>query len=250
MKIAKPKNGFTQTEAFNDCVEDIAHAIETYFDIEIEDVSRINDLVEQEIVEGYNHQAQYNRLENINGAPPSPHACLKILKPSQLVMRKISSRPSAFPRTSRWTPARRTTPLSNPLTQPVSNSSGDTFTTSGLMLAGVWDRSRSGILTPLSKCGARLSISGFTTSATKPQQPIFLTLTTTTRTLSPPRREIRPPSSAMGSPLTTHGSSSRPPPETSDDLASACAHTSNRMSNVHVGVAPLFSSKTPDVERT
>ena len=67
MKIAKPKNGFTQTEAFNDCVEDIAHAIETYFDIVIEDVSRINDLVEQEIIEGYNHQAQYNRLENING---------------------------------------------------------------------------------------------------------------------------------------------------------------------------------------
>ncbi|MDB4348430.1 hypothetical protein OAA62_00795 [bacterium] len=67
MNITKPKSGLTKTEAFNDCVEDIAHAIETYFDIEIEDVSRINDLVEQEIVEGYNHQAQYNRLDNING---------------------------------------------------------------------------------------------------------------------------------------------------------------------------------------
>jgi len=67
MNITKPKSGLTKTEAFNDCVKDIAHAIETYFDIEIEDVSRINDLVEQEIVEGYNHQAQYNRLDNING---------------------------------------------------------------------------------------------------------------------------------------------------------------------------------------
>lgn len=71
MNTTKPKSGLTKTEAFNDCVEDIAHAIETYFDIEIEDVSRINDLVEQEIVEGYNqgynHQAQYNRLDNING---------------------------------------------------------------------------------------------------------------------------------------------------------------------------------------
>jgi len=67
MNITKPKSRLTKTEAFNDCVEDIAHAIETYFDIEIEDVSRINDLVEQEIVEGYNHQAQYNRLDNING---------------------------------------------------------------------------------------------------------------------------------------------------------------------------------------
>ena len=42
MNITKPKSGLTKTEAFNDCVEDIAHAIETYFDIEIEDVSRIN----------------------------------------------------------------------------------------------------------------------------------------------------------------------------------------------------------------
>ena len=64
-------------------------------------------------------------------------------------------------------------------------------------------------LTLLSECGARLFTSGFITSATKPPRPILLTLTTTTQTLSPPRREIRLSSSAMDSPTLLPQNSQR-----------------------------------------
>ena len=54
-------------EAFNNCTEEIAQVLEAHFDLEIEDVSRINNLIEQEIKLGYKQQAKQNELDNING---------------------------------------------------------------------------------------------------------------------------------------------------------------------------------------
>lgn len=64
---AEPRNNKSHTEAFNDCTEEIAQVLEAHFDLEIEDVSRINDLIEQEIKFSYKQQAKQNELDNING---------------------------------------------------------------------------------------------------------------------------------------------------------------------------------------
>lgn len=64
---AEPRNNKSHTEVFNDCTEEIAQALEAHFDFNIEDVSRINDLIEQEIKFSYKQQAKQNELDNING---------------------------------------------------------------------------------------------------------------------------------------------------------------------------------------
>ena len=49
----------------NECVEQIAQLIDQYFDTAIEDVTRINDLVDQEIVASWRRERD-NQVE-ING---------------------------------------------------------------------------------------------------------------------------------------------------------------------------------------
>ena len=49
----------------NECVEQIAQLIDQYFDTAIEDVTRINDLVDQEIVASWRGES-FNQVE-ING---------------------------------------------------------------------------------------------------------------------------------------------------------------------------------------
>jgi hypothetical protein len=49
----------------NECVEQIAQLIDQYFDTDIEDVTRINDLVDQEIVASWRRERD-NQVE-ING---------------------------------------------------------------------------------------------------------------------------------------------------------------------------------------
>jgi hypothetical protein len=49
----------------NECVEQIAQLIDQYFDTEIEDVTRINDLVDQEIIRTWRGES-FNQVE-ING---------------------------------------------------------------------------------------------------------------------------------------------------------------------------------------
>ena len=52
---------------FNECADQIADLIDRYFDTQIEDMSRINDLLDREIVEAMRRQAKQNELDNING---------------------------------------------------------------------------------------------------------------------------------------------------------------------------------------
>ena len=49
----------------NECVEQIAQLLDQYFDIAIEDVTRINDLVDQEIVGSWRRERD-NQVE-VNG---------------------------------------------------------------------------------------------------------------------------------------------------------------------------------------
>ncbi len=59
-----PSNG-GYNYRFNECVEQIAKLIDRYFDTDIEDVARINDLVDQEIVSSWRKERD-NQVE-ING---------------------------------------------------------------------------------------------------------------------------------------------------------------------------------------
>ena len=59
-----PSNG-GYNYRFNECVEQIAKLIDRYFDTNIEDVTRINDLVDQEIVSSWRKERD-NQVE-ING---------------------------------------------------------------------------------------------------------------------------------------------------------------------------------------
>lgn len=59
-----PSNG-GYNYRFNECVEQIAKLIDRYFDTDIEDVTRINDLVDQEIVSSWRKE-RGNQVE-ING---------------------------------------------------------------------------------------------------------------------------------------------------------------------------------------
>ena len=59
----KTKQNKGYVEAFYECAEDIAQLLEAYYDVEIEDMTRINELIEAEIKADRERQAQYNRLE-------------------------------------------------------------------------------------------------------------------------------------------------------------------------------------------
>lgn len=59
-----PSNG-GYNYRFNECVEQVAKLIDRYFDTDIEDVTRINDLVDQEIVSSWRKERD-NEVE-ING---------------------------------------------------------------------------------------------------------------------------------------------------------------------------------------
>ena len=61
-----PLNG-GYASRFNECVEQIAQLIDQYFDTDIEDVSRINDLLDREVVDAMRRQAKENKLDQING---------------------------------------------------------------------------------------------------------------------------------------------------------------------------------------
>ena len=61
-----PSNGGYKYR-FNECVEQIAQLIDRYFDTHVEDVSRINDLVDREVCDAMRRQAKQNELDNING---------------------------------------------------------------------------------------------------------------------------------------------------------------------------------------
>jgi hypothetical protein len=63
----KTKQDKGYVETFYECAEDIAQTLEAYYDVEVEDMTRINEFIEAEIKADRERQAQYNRLENING---------------------------------------------------------------------------------------------------------------------------------------------------------------------------------------
>jgi len=61
-----PSNG-GYNYRFNECVEQIAQLIDCYFDTKIDYVERINNLVDQEVVDAMRRQEKENELDNING---------------------------------------------------------------------------------------------------------------------------------------------------------------------------------------
>ena len=55
-------------KTFYDCTEEIANIIEKHYpEVYIEDMDRVNTLLQKEINEAKRKQAQENYLENING---------------------------------------------------------------------------------------------------------------------------------------------------------------------------------------
>ena len=52
----------------NECVEQIAQLIDQYFGTTIEDVTRINDLVDQEIVASWREERSFNQAEANGGS--------------------------------------------------------------------------------------------------------------------------------------------------------------------------------------
>ncbi len=61
-----PQNGGSQFRMY-ECADQIADLLDMYFDTQIEDISRITDLIEEEIKASKLREVEYNRLENING---------------------------------------------------------------------------------------------------------------------------------------------------------------------------------------
>jgi hypothetical protein len=62
-----PQLGYS--ESFNNCTEEMAKVLEKHFPevIEIEDMSRINNLVDEEIIAGGRRQHEQNLADEING---------------------------------------------------------------------------------------------------------------------------------------------------------------------------------------
>jgi hypothetical protein len=52
----------------NECVEQIAQIIDQYFGTTIQDVTRINDLVDQEIVASWREERSFNQAETNGGS--------------------------------------------------------------------------------------------------------------------------------------------------------------------------------------
>ena len=61
-----PQNGGFQYRMY-ECADQIADLLDMYFGTQIEDISRITDLIDDEIVDAMRRQARENELENING---------------------------------------------------------------------------------------------------------------------------------------------------------------------------------------
>lgn len=61
-----PQNGGFKYR-FYECADQIADLLDIYFDAQIEDISRITDLIDDEIKVALDKQARENNLENING---------------------------------------------------------------------------------------------------------------------------------------------------------------------------------------
>ena len=61
-----PQNGGFQYR-FYECADQIADLIDMYFGTQIEDISRITDLIDDEIKASKLREVEHNRLENING---------------------------------------------------------------------------------------------------------------------------------------------------------------------------------------
>lgn len=61
-----PQNGGFQYRMY-ECADQIADLIDIYFDTQIEDISRITDLIDDEIKVAQDKQARENELDNING---------------------------------------------------------------------------------------------------------------------------------------------------------------------------------------
>lgn len=61
-----PQNGGFQYRMY-ECADQIADLLDMYFDTQIEDMSRITDLIDEEIKVAQDKQAKENYLENING---------------------------------------------------------------------------------------------------------------------------------------------------------------------------------------
>lgn len=61
-----PQNGGFKYR-FYECADQIADLIDRYFDTQIEDVSRITDLIDDEIKIAMDRQFRENQLDNING---------------------------------------------------------------------------------------------------------------------------------------------------------------------------------------
>ena len=66
IKFRVPQNGGEQYRLY-ECVDQIADLIDMYFGTAIEDTTNIHDLVQKEINSSKLREAEYNRLENING---------------------------------------------------------------------------------------------------------------------------------------------------------------------------------------
>ena len=61
-----PQNGGFQYRMY-ECADQIADLIDMYFDTQIEDISRITDLIDDEIKIAMDRQFRENQLEDING---------------------------------------------------------------------------------------------------------------------------------------------------------------------------------------
>lgn len=61
-----PQNGGFKYR-FYECADQIADLLDFYFDTQIEDMSRITDLIDDEIKIAMDRQFRENELDNING---------------------------------------------------------------------------------------------------------------------------------------------------------------------------------------
>ena len=61
-----PQNGGFQYRMY-ECADQIADLLDLYFGTQIEDISRITDLIDDEIKVAQDKQAKENYLDNING---------------------------------------------------------------------------------------------------------------------------------------------------------------------------------------
>ena len=61
-----PQNGGDQYRMY-ECADQIADLLDMYFDTQIEDISRITDLIDDEIKVAQDRQFRENQLDQING---------------------------------------------------------------------------------------------------------------------------------------------------------------------------------------